>query len=578
MARGLQLFRQDDFTGGLNLRADQFQLGANESPGMLNVEIDPRGGISSRGGMTTVLSTGVVSGTGAFTGTYLATETPDSLVAESEDYLILEFATAWVPENLFPFNGSTKQLMLSTGFSGGVNGLVYFGTGGNFTSTTIPVVNPDGASYAAWGSTLFVATGGSSYSWNGSTATALLTSGDTIAGGLAVVWGTASDHMPQAKHAITHAGKMFVANTKEYVSGVLTSFPNRIRWSDEAVVNPTRWTAANYIDINDGGQNITGLASFNGVLIVFKEFSVYAILGYNSDNFQVIQLSNKVGTINQNTVATTERGVYFFSWPDGLYFYNGKQIMDVFENIRPILKTSKVNSAYTNKIYVNNINNRIWVSLPYSETDAVTDPVVSFVHDPTLGTAGWTMFQTADGYGVAGGCTYTKSDGTVINAAVHPTIDSVLNVDITANQIDNINGTTDSYASYYRTRWIDGRNYAMKKMFRRPDFVLKQTVTARNLTVGVFHDYEEASEQKVFQLALSSAGTAALWADISNPTASDARWDTSRFGLANQGAVVETGSNLGLARSVQLKISGPTGLSWGVDSFTIKYNPRKVKA
>jgi hypothetical protein len=281
-------------------------------------------------------------------------------------------------------------------------------------------------------------------------------------------------------------------------------------------------------------------------------------------------LSNKVGTINQNTIATTERGVYFFSWPDGLYFYNGKQILDVFENIRPILKRSKVNSLYTNKISVNNINNRIWVSLPYSEGDAVVDPSVAFVHDPTLGTAGWTMFQTSDGYGVAGGCTFTKSDGTVINAVIHPIVDSVLNADVSSSQTDNIVGTDDAYASYYLTRWIDGRNYAVKKMFRRPDFILKQTVTARSLRVGVFHDYEEAAEQKTFNLDLASSGSTALW-DV-------ARWDIDSFGSVNQGAVVETGANLGLARSVQLKISGPTGLSWGLDSFTIKYNPRKVKA
>jgi hypothetical protein len=312
------------------------------------------------------------------------------------------------------------------------------------------------------------------------------------------------------------------------------------------------------------------MASFNGVLIVFKEFSVYAILGYNSDNFQVIQLSNKVGTINQNTVCTTERGVYFFSWPDGLYFYNGKQIMDVFENIRPILKSSKVNANSINKIYVNSINDRVWVSLPYSENETLTYPSVSFVHDPTLGTAGWTMFQTADDYGVSGGCTFTKSDGTVINAAAHPVAESVLNVDIKANQVDNVSGVDESFDSYYRTRWIDGRNYSMKKMFRRPDFVLKQTATARTLTIGVYHDYEEASEQKEFGIDLPSAGSAALWGV--------AQWDIDRWGSANQGAVVLAGSNLGLARSVQLKISGPPSLSWGVDSFTIKYNPRKVKA
>ena len=46
----LQIFEQQDFTGGLNLRADQFQLADNESPRMLNVEIDPRGGVFARGG------------------------------------------------------------------------------------------------------------------------------------------------------------------------------------------------------------------------------------------------------------------------------------------------------------------------------------------------------------------------------------------------------------------------------------------------------------------------------------------------------------------------------------------------
>jgi hypothetical protein len=568
MPKNLQLFRQDNFTGGLNLRADQFQLGDSESPGMLNVEVDPRGGISSRGGMNKIVTTPIVSGVSYFLGTYLATETPDSIVSETGDYLIIESANVWNPKNLFAFNGSTHQLMMSTGYSGS-NGLVYYGTGGDFTSTTIPVPNVNGASFAAWGSTVYVATDGQSYSWNGSAATALLASGDTTAGGLAIIWGSASDHMPQAKHAITHAGKMFVANTKEYVSGVLTSFPNRVRWSDESVVNPTRWTAASYIDVNDGGSGVTALASFNGVLIVFKEFAVYAILGYNSDNFQVIQLSNKVGTINQNTVCTSERGVYFFSWPDGLYFYNGKQIMDVFENIRPIIKTSKVNSTATNKISVNLINNRIWVSLPYSETSTVTDPSVSFVHDPTLGTAGWTMMQTADGFGISGGCTFTKSDGTVSHAAAHPYIDSVVGVDVTTSQTDNVGGTDDAFSSYYVTRWIDGRNYALKKMFRRPDFILKQTATARSLTVSVFQDYEESVLKKSFTLNLANTGTAVF---------GTSRWNQSTWGNANQGAVVEVGSNLGLARSVQMKVTGPSGLSWGMDSFTIKYNPRKVKA
>jgi hypothetical protein len=39
-----------DFTGGINFRADQFQLAPNESPSIINMEIDPRGGVFTRAG------------------------------------------------------------------------------------------------------------------------------------------------------------------------------------------------------------------------------------------------------------------------------------------------------------------------------------------------------------------------------------------------------------------------------------------------------------------------------------------------------------------------------------------------
>ena len=47
---------KSDFTGGLNFRADQFNLGGNESPAMLNVEVDPRGGIRRRDAVTKINS------------------------------------------------------------------------------------------------------------------------------------------------------------------------------------------------------------------------------------------------------------------------------------------------------------------------------------------------------------------------------------------------------------------------------------------------------------------------------------------------------------------------------------------
>ena len=49
--------KKSDFTGGLNLRADQFNLEDNESPDLLNVLVDPRGGIRQRDGVTKINAT-----------------------------------------------------------------------------------------------------------------------------------------------------------------------------------------------------------------------------------------------------------------------------------------------------------------------------------------------------------------------------------------------------------------------------------------------------------------------------------------------------------------------------------------
>ncbi len=85
-----------DFTGGLNFRADQFQLAANESPSMLNVEIDPRGGVFSRAGYQIKHSSPIV--------------TP---------------GTTWNPKGLFNYKYSnTPQIMLTTGKINSTDGKV----------------------------------------------------------------------------------------------------------------------------------------------------------------------------------------------------------------------------------------------------------------------------------------------------------------------------------------------------------------------------------------------------------------------------------------------------------------------
>ena len=534
----IRVLRQDDFTGGLNLRADQFQLAPNESPKMLNVEIDPRGGVFQRGAMRDIARNIMPSG--------------------------------WRPEGLHPFYAETHYLMLTTGKVGATNGKVLYSTGSSFSDLSVPVSERHGAGFASWGDDLYIATGIDTVSYRWSTQpstvlTALTASGPTWQN--SYTSGLSGVHMPKAKHAVTHAGKLFVANT--YENSVHQG--DRVRWSHPN--SPGNWAENDYIDINTGSRGITGLAVFAGHLLVFKQNAVFAIFGYDSDTFQVVEISRTLGVVTPHSIAVTERGVYFFSYPDGLMFYDGEKVTDVFEPIRPAIEAGYISSAPIDGVYVNYINRRIWVSVPYSETGTATNPTTAFVYDPSIGRSGsWVQFSSFDNKGIAGGCTFVTTSGATIHAAAHPTLPVVLEVDIYSNSYDRVDGTTNNqFTSRYRTRWLDAGSYSEKKMFRRPDVVAKQSSVASSIEVKVYGNYEEADngEIKRYTIDIPASGNGMLWGL--------SMWGLASWGAPNPGSQVVTGRSIGLARSIQIEFIGTPGIAWGVSSYTLKYNPRRIK-
>jgi hypothetical protein len=99
---------------------------------------------------------------------------------------------------------------------------------------------------------------------------------------------------------------------------------------------------------------------------------------------------------------------------------------------------------------------------------------------------------------------------------------------------------------------------------------MKQVDSARQVNIKVFHNFEEAdgNERKIFNVALGPSATGMMWGS--------GQWGIDNWGVVAQGAQIMRGSNLGLAKAVQLLFTGPNGLYWGVDSISYKYNSRKI--
>jgi hypothetical protein len=466
------LERYDDFTGGLNLRADQFLLARNESPEMLNVEIDPRGGVFSRGGMQR-LHTVAVAGT-------------------------------WAPNKLHSFSGATSTIMLANSTK------VYRSTGSDFTTLAyslgndIATANADGASFANWGSTLYIstgATGTAGYKWDTTStyAIALTTSGPTWQALISPVGG----HMPKAEHNIVHANKMFVANTVENS----IAYPDRVRWSHEGL--PEDWMEDDYIDVKGGGSGINALAVVQGQLVIFKTNAIYLLIGTDTANFSVVELTAHLGTSSRNSIATAEQGVFFYSTPEGLFYYNGSSVEDIFDALRPLVDDRKLSAASLEPYSVSYVGRRIWLALPTDPDAAVTAPTFNYVFDPTIGRKGaYMQFATHDDKGLIGGINWSDSNNDNYRLFIHPTEPYIIKVDLYREIKDDITGVLTGFESYYRTGWIAGKTYAQKKMFRRPDIAFKQVKTAGTVNVKVFHNYEETpdTERKTFNVALGAGG------------------------------------------------------------------------
>lgn len=547
--------RVDDFTGGLNLDANVFRLAKNQSGDLLNVDLNAKGGVSSRWGFSRINSTAI----NGFA------------------------AGAFYPNKLWAWNAPTRYLLLST------NDGVYHSTGGNFTNLSLTTNNEFGASYASWDTTsssLVYIARGSSYQmtkWNGSTTTNL-----TASGGVAGVTEWQDDltsptgtHAPKSEHTTTHVNRLWVAGTTEGAS----SYPNRIRFSHPLF--PESWRRDDYIDIPAGGAKITAIVPFSGHLLVFKERSVWAIFGYSEDTFQLVELTSKVGAVSQSTVTLGDGGVYFYSNNDGVYFYDGKGIKDLYENLRPLNIDSEVNDQAKDAISLGYANGRVYLSLP-SGDDAVdiptydstveqydsatrkydggtraTRPTTTFVYDRSVGSGVWTLYKTADGFGLVTPVDFTNVSGETLHLGVHPYQPYVVSIDKRENgHQDNITGTAANYESYYVTAWQDANSVSARKMWRRPEFVVRKETVENSLAVDVYHDWDGFDDVKTFSISQQpSVPSESTWESWLEP---------------DFGAITLSGDTLGLARAVQLRFTNASG-PWAVYSVVYRYNPRKAR-
>lgn len=512
MARKTLVTNLVDFTGGLNLRADAFQLAPNESPDLMNVDVDPRGGFAMRK---------VVAPFGA--------------------------AMASAPHSLFSYEktaGGTEVFAV-------VGTSVERGSGGAWTAIAQQSTSARCRS-VTFKDVCYIQNGvDQPLRWDGTTASRLAqtyNAGDTPNNG----------DMPIAKCITVWAGSVWVANTLE--GGVAR--PNRVRFSHPNFAEDYRDFEFFDVDTGSDGDFITALVPYGDRLLIFKTKSVYAVYGTDPDNFAVLPVSHEVGTLSQESVVQTDVGLFFFSWPEGVFRYDGRTVTWQFEKLYPAITDGLINDANQSKITLGWGNRRLWVAVPYASATANR----VFVLDPTLEKSGaWVQYDLPLGPFFE----WRPPAGDVLFLASGVGKARLLKLD-QDGVADDFGAGAVHVASWYRTRWADFEQPGILKRWRRPEIVLRGGAESL-IRVDEFSDYDPSFSTGHFNLATAATGGVLTWGT--------GQWGTANWAGNGQKNLVLRGSPFGTARATSLQFNGPTtNVSWGVDSIVFKFRPKPVKA
>src|SRR5215471_10830839 len=278
MPNRLQPLNLMDFTGGLNLRHNQFQLADNESPDLLNVDIDPRGGFFTRKGWQ----------------------------RWNADDVVDPAVEAWRPRNAFVHihaDGSQYVNVVN-------NSKIYWADSSAVFArlgTVVAGATPHGADFTPWGDQVYIACGMNNPS-------VMVQGSGVVTPMTPETWSEIDaptrSTMPQAEFCAAHAGYLFTASIKEAGANHFA----RVRWSHPLV--PDAWRSDDFLDIDSGGGRITGIMSFRDHLLIFKTNSMWALYGYDDESWQLIKVSLSVGCPAITAATRSETAVYFFSASD----------------------------------------------------------------------------------------------------------------------------------------------------------------------------------------------------------------------------------------------------------------------
>jgi hypothetical protein len=206
----------------------------------------------------------------------------------------------------------------------------------------------------------------------------------------------------------------------------------------------------------------------------------------------------------------------------------------------------------------------------------------TFIFDPDIGDGAWEAHAAA--FGHLRNCVELPGDKSPL--AIHAgdaTARCLLRLGgIASDASDQIkaDGSLSPFNAFYTTNWKDAGTEELRKSWRRPRFIINNPEEDIELRVDAYRNYDLGAPYRSWVVGVSAFGRT-YWRDLgsADPLPGGFNWDDgSLWEGESKGSRVVRGGPLGIARSIQLRISAipaSLGKAWGIDAVTLKFIQRR---
>lgn len=173
------------------------------------------------------------------------------------------------------------------------------------------------------------------------------------------------------------AGMNYVVGHENRLYGAVK---NSLHYS--ALRKPTDWNTVDQsgqLQIeNTSGENISSVVAATGKVVIFMPHSTHELYGTGPMNYRVQMISDEIGCVNHQSVASIGGVIYFLSH-DGLYQYGGGSAPRKDFSLAVQSLFDRINVNQIHKTCAGTDGERYYISFA---TDNYTEPNITLEYDP----------------------------------------------------------------------------------------------------------------------------------------------------------------------------------------------------